>query len=141
MKRYTPEQPISSVPTRQSRSTERYGALLLGDIALVVWLSLPTLLLIELLEPGFVSNLLDITSLAIVAIFIGIVYLCTQSKTRELASFQYWYTGACIVFDSILLLVLMALQPRHLLLVLVVLVATILFSISIFFLYDRRRHH
>lgn len=123
------------------RNTSQSASLIFGDIALVLWLSLPTLLLLELLAPGFVSDLLDITGLAIAAIFIGIVYLLTQSKTKELASFQYWYPGVWIVFDILLLLVLLALQPRHLLLVLVVLVATITFSVSIYFLYDRRRRN
>ena len=133
------------------------ATLLLGDIALVAWLSLPTMLLVELLQPGFVSDLFDITGLAIAAIFVGIVHLLThapvptsrswtvqgftQGTTNELVPFQYWYAGVWIVFDILLLLVLLALQPRHLLLVLVVLVATIMISISIFFLYDRRRYN
>lgn len=123
------------------RNIPQLASLILGDITLVLWLSLPTLLLIELLKPGFVSDLLDITGLALVAVFIGSVYLLTHEKIKEPALFQYWYTGVWIVCDILLLLVLLALQPRHLLLVLVVLVATITISISIFFLYDRRHHN
>ena len=112
---------------------------LIDDAFRVVSLSGATLILAELLKPGFVSAIVDL-NLVVVAWVIIFILRIAFAHHVVVHRFKKIYTGIVLAFDSILLWMYISLQFKNYLLGLLLLGVMTMLAIATVH-YDRRRYY
>lgn len=112
---------------------------LTDDAFRVVSLSGATLILAELVKPGFVSAIVDLNLVVIACIVIFILRISITDR-GIVPRFKRIYTGIVLAFDAILLWTYISLQFKNYLLGLLLLGVLAMLVIATVY-YDRRRYY